>query len=126
MLTPGVIWQYNPQAMGREREASYFQRAAEAVESFSPSSPVDRAKLLIDLASIESSRLLAESQRLLAEVTREANTLKRIELGLGEELPLQISDVYAGAPVADLSGQRPEEFQPLPTPILPAERVPRL
>jgi hypothetical protein len=97
-----------------------FERASKAVDRMPTlSSVAEENKILVDLAQVEATRLLAESQRLLAEAMREANALKRIELGLSSpdsgpsleaEGRIQDSMFDPMHPPADLSGHRPEDY----------------
>lgn len=101
----------------QETGRSVYQRAIEAVDGLMPtSSPIDGVRVIVELAHVEATRLLADSQRILAETMAEANRLKRIELGLkGEsgssssQTPLLADSPLArpGDSVRNLSGQRP-------------------
>lgn len=99
----GVDPQYNPRTM--ENRETYLERAERLLEVLDSSpqgmSSAQRVHLLVDLAKIETSRILADSQRLLAQTQAEANRLKRIELGLRQEPRDRVPSVTDIPPAGD-------------------------
>lgn len=95
----------------RETYLERAERLFEVLDSNPQGLPsIQRVHLLVDLAKIETSRILADSQRLLAETQAEANNLRRIELGLGQKPLLTDSPLVA----------KPWDRLPSVTDILPA------
>lgn len=104
--------QYNPRTMADlETGRSIYQRAIEAVDGLGPtSSPIDGVRVIVELAHVEATRLLADSQRLLAETQVEANRLRRIELGMAEPGDLSPDKIFRGvAPATPAEQERARE-----------------